>query len=151
MTGRLVVVALSLVAATSCGTSGPLGTFGPRLAAAKARWAERGPASYDITVTRSCECTPEMTGPVVVAVRNGRVASRRYAATADTVPSGLAGEFRSVEEMFAFLDTLRTQRLASLEVSYDETTGYPTLVRIDYNAMTADDEIGYRMTSLTAR
>lgn len=120
-----------------------------RLDEARARWASRGPSSYSITATRSCECLPSMIGPVTIVVSNGVVQSRRYASTGDTVPTPLASEFLSVEEMFARIQRFMALHPARLDVRYDPDTGYPTMVSIDYNARIADDEIIYQLGNLT--
>lgn len=122
------------------------------LAAARARWARAGIHSYDIVVHRSCECIPEMTGPVRVEVRNGVVQSRRYVDSDAVVASPeLAAEFTSVEELFAKVEAALARPVAHLEASYDPRTGVPLHVLIDHVADMVDDEVVYTMSDLQRR
>lgn len=119
-----------------------------RLDQARARWASRGPRAYSINVTRSCECSGPMTGPVAVLVWNDVVQSRRYVSSGDTVPTSLASAFPSVEEMFSRIERVMAEHPARLDVRYDPATGYPSVVSIDYDARMVDDEIVYRLDNL---
>ena len=116
-----------------------------RLVIAQARWAEQGPASYRITVSRLCECLPEMSGPVVVVVRNRLVESRRYTSTDAAVPSTHAALFPTIDGLFDIIEAARREDAARLDVTYDPTYGYPTRIVIDYDAVTVDDEVVYQV------
>ncbi|HWE42650.1 MAG TPA: DUF6174 domain-containing protein [Gemmatimonadaceae bacterium] len=117
---RLVaVVAFALIACKS--TTTPQGG----LANARARWAARGPDSYAVTVTRSCECMPEASGSVRVTVRSKTVESRVYTSSGAAVAARYAPVFPSVEELFVMIDAA-IRRGASVQVQYDPTSGYPT-------------------------
>ena len=98
---------------------------------------------------RSCECTPEMTGPVRVVVENGVVLARRYTATGATVAAALANAFPSVEGLFDFIEDAQRQNAFRLEVSYDAALGYPTLIAVDYDRTIADDEFTYTTIELS--
>jgi hypothetical protein len=113
------------VALASC--SGPTDTR-DTLAAARARWTSRGPASYSVTIVRMCECLPEMSGPVVLTVRNGTVESRLYANDA-AVSAAYAPLFPPVEGLFDIVDGAIDGE-ETLSVSYDEQFGFPTRIAI---------------------
>jgi len=113
------------------------------LTVARHRWGERQPPSYSLTVRRSCECLPEMIGPVVVVVRDGQVESRHYVSSGEPVPSTYADVFPTVDGLFARIEDALRQGAAKLEVDYDPTLGYPLRIAIDYNATAADDEVTY--------
>ncbi|HJU73950.1 MAG TPA: DUF6174 domain-containing protein [Gemmatimonadaceae bacterium] len=121
------------------------------LEAARRRWADSGPTSYAITISRSCECTPEMTGPVVVSVRNRVVESRTYTRTGTAVASGSIELFPSVEGLFRLIADAIAQRAASLVVRYDPTLGHPIVISIDWDADTVDDEVAYQVRELVLR
>jgi Family of unknown function (DUF6174) len=95
------------------------------LATARARWAARGPDSYAVTVTRSCECMPEASGSVRVTVRSKTVESRTYTSSGAAVAAQYASAFPSVEELFVMVDAA-IRRGADVQVKYDPTLGYPT-------------------------
>ena len=112
------------------------------LEAARQRWADRGPADYRVTIARTCECLPEMAGPVLVEVRGGSV-SRRYVATGEAVAAAQAELFPEVPGLFELVADARDRRAARMEVIYDPVLGYPTRIAIDYDATAADDEVVY--------
>jgi hypothetical protein len=120
------------------------------LAAARLRWAREGPADYTMTVARSCECAPESTGPVVVTVRNGVVASRRYVRTGMAVAASYEPLFPAVEGLFARIDSASRQGVHALRVDYHPTLGYPTRISIDVNAQMVDDELTITVSDFTA-
>lgn len=143
---RISRIAMALLATpllatlTACG-----GATGPEreLTAARALWAQREPASYSISVARWCECLPEMSGPVVVTVRDGLVESRHYATTGAPVPPTYADLFPSVDGLFERIEAARHQPVARLDVRYDPAFGYPVRIAIDEDAVMADDEVTY--------
>jgi uncharacterized protein YxeA len=51
-----------------------------------------------------------------------------------------------VEGIFDFIEDLTNQKVASLVVEYNVEYGFPTLISIDYDANTIDDEIVYSYT-----
>jgi hypothetical protein len=121
------------------------------LALARARWAQHGPASYSITVGRSCECLPEMMGPVVVTVRNGVIESRHFTRDGGAVPAEYVELFPSVEGLFGIIERARREGAAQLDVSYDPTLGYPVRIAIDWHATHVVDEVTYQASDLLPR
>ena len=119
------------------------------LAVARARWAQRGPTSYSITVAHLCFCLG--VGPAVVTVRNGVVESRHYTRDGAPVPSTHADMFPSVEGLFEKIEAARSEKVTRVSVSYDPTFGYPVRIALDYSSEYADDEVTYEATDLVAR
>ena len=117
------VGAVLLLSIANCRTFGTDPEDG--LAAARARWAERAPAAYVITIMRRCECLREMAGPVTIAVRNGIVESREYLESGAAVTPQYAALFPTVEGLFSLIgDGLRDDS-RPLSAQYDATLGYP--------------------------
>jgi hypothetical protein len=126
---RAAVVAALPLCAASCAANAAGPADADRLEAARARWARRGPAAYTVTIHRSCECLPEMSGPVVVTVRDGAVTARRYARTGATPAPQYAPAFPGVEGLFALVDAgVRDASTRPREVRYDAALGYPTRI-----------------------
>ena len=150
---RLVRVALPALVFALASCSGNLSTRPERidLAAAKRRWAQAGPASYQITVGRSCFCTPETTRPVIVTVRNGQVESRRYEDTGADVPTQLAAAYPAVDGLFDVIDEAIAEHDAMVDVLYDATRGFPVSIQIDGSVMIADDELFYGTRDFVVR
>ena len=119
--------------------------------AAENLWAQRGPASYDITVSRGCECLPDATRPAVVSVRDGIVTSRTYVSDGATVGLTYAESYPTVDGLFKKIDDARRQNPATLNVDYDPVLGFPTRIAIDYNLQMADDELYYQVSDFHQR
>ena len=119
------------------------------LAAARQRWATHGPADYQLTVRRSCECGPDALGPVTVTVRGGVATQRTYTATGAPVDAELGALFPDVPALFALVAEAQARDAAQLAVTYDPALGHPTLVSVDYRAEIADDEFVYTVSALT--
>jgi hypothetical protein len=100
------------------------------LEAARARWAHLGPAAYTVTMARSCECLPEMSGPVVVVVRNGTVTSQHYVQSGAAVGPQYAALFPAVEGLFEIIDAGIRDGVLSLDARYDAGLGYPTRIAV---------------------
>lgn len=139
---HIVLVAAAALAACGDGTR-PIA----ELARAQARWVDHGPSSYSITILRGCECLPEMSGPVVVVVREGRVESRRYVPSGGPVDATFEDLFPTVDGLFGLIADAAQQDSARLEVTYHPTLGYPTSIVIDYHPVYVDDEVYYYISN----
>ena len=151
---RLGRVALPSVMLLLASCSGELSTTRPEridLAAAKRRWAQLGPASYQITVGRSCFCAPETTRPVVVTVRDGQVVSRRYEDTGVDVAAQAAAAYPAVDGLFDLIDEAIAEHDATVDVLYDAARGFPVSIQIDGSVMIADDELFVGTRSFVVR
>lgn len=119
------------------------------LSFARQKWAQRGVSSYDITISRYCECIGG--APVMVSVRNGVVESRTYVGTGAPVSPSLAAIFPDVEGLFDLIDGAIRDGVAVLSVRYDPAWGYPADIDIDRVARIADDEVNYEIRNLLRR
>jgi hypothetical protein len=144
---RAAAVAMGILAFVSCSS-----LAGPRadLAEARVRWSQRGPSSYVMTVSRSCECTPQMTGPVVITVQNGVVVSRTYTSSGAAVPADHASLFPAVDGLFESIASLHREDPYDIDVSYDAALGYPHSISVDMHKDYVDDEFTIRVSSFTA-
>ncbi|MEO5815107.1 MAG: DUF6174 domain-containing protein [Gemmatimonadaceae bacterium] len=122
------LIALLTLALGGCKSqvTGPL----EELSTARARWSISAPASYTFVVARSCECLAEMAGPVVVSVRNRLAESRHYTGTGVEVPASYAGNFPTIEAIFAVIDAAVRDGTQPIDVQYDPALGYPTRVSL---------------------
>jgi hypothetical protein len=127
-----VALLLSIVTCRAQGTEPQDG-----LAAARARWAERAPAAYVITIMRTCECLREMAGPVTVVVRNGVVESRQYVESGAAVTPQYAALFPTVDGLFSLISDGFRGEARPVSAQYDATLGYPTRFSIGDPAVDA--------------
>src|SRR6185295_5174161 len=89
-----------------------------QLASARARWAQRAPASYSITLRRGCECLPETVGPATVTVSNGEI-SVNYTSTGASVPKAYVSVFPDVEGLFDLIEEAHKNNYHKVDVEYD--------------------------------
>jgi hypothetical protein len=118
---------------------------------ARDRWARARISSYDYTLTRACFCSSEFTRPIIVSVRNGTVASRRYADSGQPIPATFENVFSTVDDLFDEIELAIDNDPAQLRASYDDSIGVPLSVYIDPEANTADDEHGFGVSNFVAR
>lgn len=153
---RLLVLVPLLLAAGCESTTGPAGVSALRLSTAEARWAAHGSASYQIVEGRSCECLPEMSGPVRLEVRvlpslppgpATETVGMTYESTGEPVPENYRSSFLTIRQLFALIREARAQGAYLVAAEFDPVRGYPSLVSIDYDRAIADDEVVYSVTS----
>ena len=137
-----------LVAVGACSSSTDPSDQSQALSASRARWNRSGIANYQFTIARLCECTPESVGPVVVEVRGGAVAERKYASGV-TVDPQYADLFTDVPGLFDLIDEAIRRDAAGLAVRYNGSYGFPESIQIDWVAGAVDDEVSYRISDFT--
>lgn len=120
--------------------------------AARARWAARGPAAYTMIVSRSCECLPEMSGPVAIEVRGGVLSSRTYTRTGKPVGATYAAVFPDVPGLFQLIEDAGRRGAFWVEVIYDPALGFPRRIVTDEDGTWGnDDEVVYSVGAFEPR
>jgi hypothetical protein len=156
---RLLVLVPALLGAACGSPTGPGVAVLLRTAAAEARWETNGSSSYAIVQHRSCECLPEMSGPVRLEVRSmpslppgpaTETVTMRYVSTGEPVPEIYRAGFLTVRQLFALIREARAEGAYRLTAEFDPALGYPSLVGIDYDRDIADDEVVYTMSDYEA-
>ncbi|CAN5848660.1 hypothetical protein BH20GEM1_BH20GEM1_06710 [soil metagenome] len=118
------------------------------LAAQRELWTVQRIEDYQLTLSRSCFCSPEGAGLVVLDVLEGQPVQWRYFLSGDPVASEWRGVFLSVDELFDFLEDAVDRSADAIDVTFDPELGLPTSVRVDYRAGLADEESGYEVEKL---
>lgn len=140
------MAALALFAA--CGDQGPSDPdLGGEIAAQRALWEARRPPAYVYDVERLCFCHPDARGPVRVRVEGGLVRERAYVASGAPVPADLRELFPDVDGLFDLLEEAFERDAWEIRVTWDEESGAPADLWIDYDQRVADEELGFRMVS----
>ena len=121
---------------------------------ARELWATHGLESYDAEQTMSCFCPPPREW--IVHVRDGAIEGITLIDTEGLSESEITeyeararGSAATVEDNFALIDDA-LWRAHRVDVRYDEVSGYPREISIDYDDMIADEEIHRTMDSLAA-
>ena len=117
---------------------------------AQERWERSGLADYSYTGAWTCFCPEDYRADTQVAVGDGRVtAVSPVAPNGGTTPA--PERFVPIEGLFALIQDAIAQNAARIEVSYDETYGYPVALFIDYDERMADEEDRFTISSFTPR
>lgn len=117
------------------------------LDAARARWHGAGLDDYRFVYGVSCFCPEDVRGPFTITVRDGAVAEVLYQGRAldpaDPRHPTLDALFETLAEAF-------DRDAASVRARYDDGLGFPASAYIDYEALAADEELGWSVSDFTA-
>ena len=108
--------------------------------AARERWQDANITHYRFEYRRSCECTAELGSPMVIEVDAGAIVSATYIDSGESVPESIRDDLQTVDELFDLIQEAIDQAAESVTVTYHAEHGFPTDVRIDYDAQIADEE-----------
>ena len=114
------------------------------------RWASKGTRDYQYTFNWGCFCPPEHNKSVIISVRNGVLASIKYADGSGPVDKTKYARYRTIEGLFEFIQDAINKKAYKIEVSYDANLGYPTFASIDYNEKVSDEEMSFKAAGLVA-
>jgi hypothetical protein len=105
-------------------------------------WSERGSQAYVIEQNRICFC-PGSDGYVRLTVVNGQIIRRVTVDGGDSLPIEELKLYKTVDELFEFIDEVEGCEPAVLQIDYDPDLGYPRKVYVDMNIEIADEELGF--------
>ncbi|MCY4391911.1 MAG: DUF6174 domain-containing protein [Chloroflexi bacterium] len=136
------------IAPAATPTASALDSAQAALLQARERWENSGIADYTYTGAWTCFCPEDYRADTQVTVGGGNVvAVSAVAPNAGPIPA--PERFVPIEGLFALIQDAITQGAARIEVSYDETFGYPAEVFIDYDKRMADEEDRFTISSFT--
>lgn len=116
------------------------------LNAAIALWNSKDVNHYEVRQQLSCFCTPNSTHPVGFEVKDDMVVTGSLEDLNDTdkIPaSQLTVTPMTVEDAFALIQDAIDRQADSINVTYNATYGFPTVMNLDYSMMMADEEQYY--------
>jgi Family of unknown function (DUF6174) len=111
-------------------------------------WRQQKISNYRYEFTRSCNCFPKATEPVIIEVRNGVTTSITYKYGNDPVDTALFQKYKTIPQLFNIIKNALIRRAANLTVEYNPIVGYPTKINIDYDSRRTDDEIFFTISNL---
>lgn len=145
MVAPVLTLTLTLAVA-GCGILDPDGGVRGELEENRDLWESTRPAAYDMVVERLCFCTDQARGPVRVTVQGTTATERVYTGSGEPVSSDLASLFPTVIGLFDVIEDAIDRDAHELRVTYDQSTGIPVDIWIDYDEHIADEEQGYSVT-----
>ena len=110
-------------------------------------WNAHNIKNYTITEKVICFC-PNASIDHELFVSNGEIDFIKNSDTNELLTGHSKELFKTIDELFDFLETIDPDSVADFEVEYHERYGYPVKLFIDYNEMMIDEEIGYELKDL---
>ncbi len=144
----LVVITAVLVVALSQGRPDTIGTAYEVFQAHRNTWASRRPANYAVNVDRRCFCPLWF---VRVTVAGAEVSDVKFLNTPND-PSLFSDRRRyprDIDTLFEIIDAAYMSRAYRIELTFDETYGYPVRVLIDGDRDAVDDEKTFVLSAFT--
>jgi hypothetical protein len=108
----------------------------------QAKWQHANVSHYRYELAISCFCIFSQDMPLVIEVKDGKAVSMEYKSGKEIDPSFLEQfqRYDTIDKIFAELEKAQSEA-EKVDVTYDETYGYPTEIKIDQAQMAADDEL----------
>jgi hypothetical protein len=111
-------------------------------------WQDLGIRSYQFEYMVSCFCGFTEPNPALITVQNGAVVKVEPADGGPAVTGSLE-DWPTIDDLFSIISHASEGDPDVLDVEYDETYHYPTIIHIDPIERAADDEITYRVQRFT--
>ena len=140
--------ALALLLGSAGCVSSPDGVD-PELERNRDTWRAQRIDDYVVQYRLSCFCAVDATDPVLLTVRDGRLASvSRLSDGRPVDASEWEGRYHTVEQLFDRIAEARREGAHEVRVRYDPELGYPADVYLDPVAGIADDERTFELRDL---
>ncbi len=124
----------------SCDKSG--GPVGSSALEPRSLWLKHATQTYVIQQIRVCFC-PGPHGFVRLTVVDNQIVEGITADSGDSLTIEELKRYKTVDELFEFIDELEGRKPAVLQVEYDPDFGYPKNVYVDLHPEVVDEEIGF--------
>jgi hypothetical protein len=134
-----------LVVHPACSILGPDNQELDTLRVRRGAWQKLAIVDYEVTLALSCFCDPDSLRPVRITVRDQLTVSIVDAASGAAVPLRRWPDYRSIDELFDWLDTFLQQRENVARVTYDSTYHFPVQMS-GYTKDTLDSGVGYELS-----
>jgi Family of unknown function (DUF6174) len=113
-------------------------------------WTSKNLSSYGYTLKRSCFCGEDVTRPMRLEVRNGKLGSAVYIDSGVNVPEQFRPGTFKIEAFFDLIDATRNNGGTVDGLHFDATFGYPTQMNLNPILNATDGEISYMISDLGA-
>lgn len=113
----------------------------------EARWRAYGLVDYVIEEERGCFCV--YGGEYCkVYVKKNQVLDVVVLSNGGHVPEQFQPAYKTVDDLFTFVHSIKPDSVAYFQVEYDSRFGYPKRVAVDYSKFIADEEIAYHIRAI---
>lgn len=110
---------------------------------AREKWQAANISHYRFNLSISCFCIFTQDMPLIIEVDDGKVVSMEFQSGNEIDPSfvELFERYATIDRIFAELEKALGGEAEAVNVTYDETYGFPTEVAFDFELQAADEEI----------
>lgn len=108
-------------------------------------WKKNRPYAYSYILKRSCFCPPGYPKPIEIHVREEQLRLALELPNKIELPKERSYEAKTPEQLFTMIREAITKNAPSVQVVYDSNHGLPINIRIDQDAMLADEEINIKI------
>lgn len=115
-------------------------------AAARAKWRSYNFTTYQIEQERRCFCEPY--GFVQLFIRDNKIVSGISPVQSRSLRSIELEYFKSIDQMFDWIEQIRKTNPDHLEIEYDAQYDYPTRIAYNQSVNATDGGIDYLMRNL---
>ncbi len=129
----------------------PKTTVQSKLTGNRNKWQSKEIRDYEFTFQWNCFCTEEFVAAVNVSIRDGTIDTIVSVEDGISVNQSRFKDYRSVDELFNFIQEAIDQKAHEISVTYDSEFGYPKEGYIDYEEFTIDEEKGFRVGDFVNR
>jgi hypothetical protein len=115
------------------------------------KWQDANVSHYRYELGIGCFCIFSQDMPLVIEVKDGQVVSMEYKSGKEIDPAFLEEfqRYHTIDKVFAELEKAQSEA-ERVEVTYDETYGFPAQITIDHAQMAADDELYLSISNFEA-
>ena len=106
----------------------------------RALWTTSRSDDYSFVLAPMCFCPQDLLDPVMVRVENGVVTAVTYVESGKAPEHDGYGRYVTIDDLFDTIQEAIDGKASQITATYDPEIGYPTDVRIDYDARMADEE-----------
>jgi hypothetical protein len=103
------------------------------------QWSRPSRSEYQFTWQQGCFCGPEMTRPIRISVKAGRIVSAAYVDDKQPVSASIQSGLTTIEGVFDLIQHAVDQHYDEVRVTYGDQ-GYPSSVFFDISKRAADEE-----------
>lgn len=115
---------------------------------AKAKWAAASTGNYHFSFIYECHCPPTHIGPFNIYVKNDTIDSLFNTYDNSIAPSASFHEYRTIDQLFSWIDTQLHSDHAIDTIYYDPTAGFPRYAFFDYEPVGTDGGTGFGIDSV---
>ncbi len=114
-------------------------------------WESRAIERYHIEHRWICFCPQEYVALVDISVQDGAIVDIKFAEGWSGGGEPVIAQYHTVAGLFDIIQDAIDRKAYNVTVEYDQELGFPSDVYINYDARTADEEMGFMAANLQAQ